>query len=250
MRPTHDPFIVALDLNERKSLLALAGALRGEAETVKVGLEACIGVGPDIIGVLRDMGFRVFADLKLHDIPNTVRGAVKGLVRGGAHMITVHIGGGRKMLEAAVEAAAEAAQETRGDMPLLLGVTVLTSLDDAALAEMGWRDDAAGAALSLAGLGMKAGLAGVVASAREAAALREALGPHAVIVTPGIRAEGEEAQDQARTATPRQALAAGADYLVVGRPVTAQKDPVAALRGLRAEASGRAAALEVRRPRR
>lgn len=236
MSAAGDPFIVALDLHDRESLLDVAVALRGEVKTVKVGLEAYIRMGPEIMQKVRGMGFQVFADLKLHDIPNTVSGAVRELVRMGACMLTVHISGGRAMLEAAVDAAAKEAAARKVAAPLVLGVTVLTSLDDAAVAEIGWRGEAAGTALALARLGWQAGLDGVVASAREAPALREELGTEAVIVTPGIRASGADAQDQARTATPREALSAGADYLVVGRPVISRPDPVAALRELREEA--------------
>jgi orotidine-5'-phosphate decarboxylase len=236
MSALHDPFIVALDIDGREALLHMATRLRGEVETVKVGLEAYANMGPGIIDALRDMGFLVFADLKLHDIPNTVRGAVRGLVRKGAAMITVHTSGGKAMLQAAVEAAEEEARAAGAPRPLLLGVTLLTSLDDAGVAEIGWGGGAGEAVLSLARLAVAAGLDGVVASPREAAALRETLGRGALIVTPGIRARGGEAQDQARTSTARDALEAGADYLVVGRPVIAQPDPVQALRELRREA--------------
>ncbi|MDD3718440.1 MAG: orotidine-5'-phosphate decarboxylase [Actinomycetota bacterium] len=236
MSGARDPFIVALDLRKRESLLDLADRLRGEVETVKVGLEAFVRMGPGIVEELRGMGFKVFTDLKLHDIPNTVSGAVRGLVRTGASMLTVHASGGGAMLEAAVSAAREEAAAENVAAPLVLGVTVLTSLDDAAVAEIGWPQGAAGTALALARLAWEAGLDGVVASAREAPLLREALGGGAVIVTPGIRAAGAAVQDQARTSTPREALAAGADYLVVGRPVIASPDPAGALRGLREEA--------------
>jgi orotidine-5'-phosphate decarboxylase len=232
-----DPIIVALDIYERDLLLRMASGLRGEVETVKVGLEAYAYMGPEVLEELADMGFRVFADLKLHDIPNTVRGAVRGLVRRGARMLTVHACGGRGMLAAAVEAAESEAEAIGIEAPLVLGVTVLTSLDDTAVAEIGWPGKAEETVLSLARLGMGCGLDGVVASAREAAAIRSDLGRKAVIVTPGIRLEGTGAQDQARTATPAEALAAGADYLVVGRPVIAAPDPVAALRAVR-EAAG------------
>lgn len=236
MSALRDPFIIALDTDEREALLRMAMALRGEVETVKVGLEAYTSMGPEIIKTLRGMGYRVFADLKLHDIPNTVRGAVRGLVRKGAGMITVHASGGRVMLEAAVEAVEEEAQAACSPRPLLLAVTVLTSLDDVGIAEIGWEGGAGTAVLSLARLAMGAGLDGVVASPREALELREALGTEALIVTPGIRARGGKEQDQVRTAAARDALASGADYLVVGRPVTAQPDPVRALRELRLEA--------------
>ncbi len=236
MRAHHDPFIIALDIDGKEALLCMALALSGEVETVKVGLEAYTSLGPEIIETLRGMGYKVFADLKLHDIPNTVRGAVRGLVRKGAAMITVHASGGRVMLQAAVEAAEEEAHAVCAPRPLLLAVTVLTSLDEVGIAEIGWEGGADKAVLSLARLAVEAGLDGVVASPREALELREALGPEALIVTPGIRARGGKEQDQARTATARDALASGADYLVVGRPVTAQPDPVRALRELRLEA--------------
>lgn len=231
-----DPFIIALDMNERGRLMALAEALRGEVETVKIGLEAFIRMGPEVVTALSDMGYRVFVDLKLHDIPNTVRGAVRALVHLGAFMITVHASGGRAMLEAAVEAASEEAEAAHLDVPIILGVTLLTSLDDGDAAEIGWQGGAAQTTASLARLGWECGLRGIVASAKEAQALREELGPGAIIVTPGIRGAGSQRQDQARTASPREALSAGADYLVVGRPITGASDPVKALRELREEA--------------
>ncbi|MEW6553146.1 MAG: orotidine-5'-phosphate decarboxylase [Actinomycetota bacterium] len=236
MKRKNDPFIVALDIAETEALLRMATVLRGEVETVKIGLEAYTVTGPDIIITLREMGFRVFADLKLHDIPNTVGGAVRALVRKGASMITIHCSGGRAMLEAAVRAAGEEAPAAGTARPLLLGVTVLTSLDEAGAAEIGWENGIGHAVSSLARLAVESGLDGVVASPREALRLREDLGQGAVIVTPGIRARDEDAQDQARTASAGGALASGADFLVVGRPVTARQDPVKALRELRREA--------------
>jgi orotidine-5'-phosphate decarboxylase len=228
-----DPIIVALDLDDRDRLIYLAHTLRGQVETVKIGLEAYAGMGPSIVTELSGMGFRVFADLKLHDIPNTVRGAVRALVQMGVSMLTVHACGGRGMLEASVAAAGNEAEALDVPVPLILGVTVLTSLDDAAVAEVGWRRNAEETALDLADLAMSCGLDGVVASAREAAALRSSLPHEAVIVTPGIRLAGEGTQDQARTATPSEALSAGSDYLVVGRPITAHADPVLALQEMR-----------------
>lgn len=237
MAMVRDPVIVALDLDEKGCLVRKAGMLRGEVETVKIGLEAFTHLGPDIMEELGGMGFKVFADLKLHDIPNTVSGAVRGLVKRGARMITVHVSGGRKMLEAAAAAARDEAHAMGAEKPLLLGVTVLTSLDDKAVAEIGYAEAAAEVVLSLARLGMGCGLDGVVASAREVAALRAALGSGAVLVTPGIRTRGAASQDQARTASPAEALSAGADYLVVGRQVISRADPAAALRDIR-EAAG------------
>ena len=233
MMVQRDPVIVALDCSENERLLYLADILRGEVETVKVGLEAFSHMGPGIIDMLRDSGYRVFVDLKLHDIPHTVSGAVAALVRRGAGMLTVHTSGGRAMLEAAAEAVKREADAAGIAPPLLLGVTVLTSLDDADLTEIGWSARSEETVLSLAELGMQAGLDGVVASPHEVAALRAVLGQEAVIVTPGIRPEGGDAHDQARMATPREALSAGADFLVIGRPIIAQGDPLAALRDMR-----------------
>lgn len=236
MGEVRDPIIVALDVDERERLLRLAGILRGKVDIVKVGLEAYTHMGPRILDELAEMGFRVFADLKLHDIPNTVSGAVRGLVRRRAAMFTVHISGGSEMLAAALEAAESEADAIGARAPLVLGVTVLTSLDDAAVAEIGWSGSAAATVLSMARLGMGCGLNGLVASPREVAEIRKCVGTHAVLVTPGIRLQGAEAQDQVRTSSPAEALSAGADYLVVGRPVTAHADPEEALREIRTAA--------------
>lgn len=236
MSEVRDPIIVALDVDERESLLRMARILQGKVETVKVGLEAYTHMGPSILDELVEMGFRIFADLKLHDIPNTVSGAVRGLVQRGASMLTVHVSGGREMLEAALEAAGNEAEAVGVATPLVLGVTVLTSLDDADVAEIGWPASAAATVLSLARLGLGCGLHGVVVSAREVAEIRACAGKDAVLITPGIRLKDAESQDQVRTATPAEALSAGADYLVVGRPVTAHPDPAEALREIRTAA--------------
>ncbi len=233
MRTGDDPIIIALDKSERNSILELAGILRGEVETVKVGLEAYTGAGPEILEELRRMGFRLFVDLKLNDIPHTVNRAVRALVQRGVWMLTVHACGGREMLLAAVEGAHDEAASMGVDPPLLVGVTVLTSLDDTALAEIGWRGNASETVLSLAGMALRCGMDGLVASALEAAELRKNYGPDPVIVTPGIRITGGDTADQARTATPAQALSAGSDYLVVGRAVVSDPDPASALRTLR-----------------
>ena len=234
-----DPIIVALDMDDRRRMLHLADILRGEVETVKVGLEAYTCLGPEVLDELRSRGFRVFADLKLHDIPNTVRGAVRGLVRRGVDMLTVHASGGGEMLRAAVGAAREEAEVSGSAPPAVLGVTVLTSLDDASAREVGWTSKVGEVVLSLARLGLSCGLDGVVASAREVGILRGELSPEALIVTPGIRLPGSATHDQARTATPAEALSAGADFLVVGRAVIVDPDPRSALRAVR-----RAAGLE------
>lgn len=233
MSRVHDPVIVALDVDDRGRMLRLAEALQGEVETVKVGLELFTCVGLEVMGELRARGFKIFADLKLHDIPNTVEGAIKGLVRRGVDMITVHISGGREMLQAAVRASREEAVATGVTRPSLLGVTVLTSLDEESAREVGWTGMVKDHVLSLARLGLSCGLDGVVASAREAGELRGELGAEPLIVTPGIRLRGESQNDQARTVDPAAALSAGADYLVLGRAVTGDPDPLSALREMR-----------------
>ena len=215
------PLAVALDFPDQGPALALARRLLGKVAWVKVGLELFIAA-PGVIAALRDMGHEVFADLKLHDIPTTVAGAVTSAGRAGASLLTVHASGGPAMLRAAVEAA-----EAVG--PRLLGVTVLTSLDQAALAEVGVAGRLVDQVLRLAALAAAAGLEGVVASAGEAARLRAVHAPPFLLVTPGVRPTWDAgSQDQARVRTPRQAILAGADLVVVGRPITAAKDPVEA----------------------
>ncbi|MDI6872846.1 MAG: orotidine-5'-phosphate decarboxylase [Actinomycetota bacterium] len=233
-RRVEDPLILALDVSEWEKLEALAEMFRGEVGTVKLGLEAYTRFGPAVFREMKEKGFRVFADLKLHDIPNTVRGAVEALVRWGVDMITVHLCGGRKMLEAAVQAV-RGSGGRRVRVPLLLGVTVLTSLKDGDLEEMGWRGGVSESVLRLARLGVSCGLDGLVCSPGEAAELRRELGAGPFLVTPGIRPEGAEAHDQARMATPGEALRAGADYLVVGRAVTGHPRPLEALSALKRE---------------
>lgn len=223
-----DKLIVALDVPEAQQALELARAVRGHAGWVKVGMTLFYAEGPSIVRELRSMGFKVFVDLKLHDIPHQVEGACKTLTRAGANMFTVHASGGRAMLQAAVNATAAAAEKFHTPRPSVVAVTVLTSLDDAALAEMGVGRSAVEQVEALAALAGRAGCDGVVCSPLEAATTRAALGAEALIVTPGIRPAGEDAGDQARTATPAEALAFGASHLVVGRPISGAADPGAA----------------------
>ena len=231
---------VALDVPGRDRALGLAEELGGDADLFKVGLELFVREGPAVVRALRERGARVFLDLKLHDIPNTVAGAVEAAAADGVEFLTVHAAGGPGMLRAASEAA--------GDRVRLLAVTVLTSISAGGLAdtwgrsEVSVRDEVA----RLAALAAEAGVPGVVASAREAASLRRLLGPDVVLVTPGIRREGDPTHDQARVTTPAEAVRAGSDILVVGRTVTAAPDPREALRAVRdeiaaAEADGAAA---------
>ncbi len=208
-------------------------ALAGVPGWLKVGAELYAAAGPLAPERVGKHG-RVFLDIKLHDIPNTVRAAVAAAARHRASMLTVHAGGGAAMLRAARAGAQEAAA-AGASPPLLVAVTVLTSLDEAELARVGVGGPVRDQVLRLADLALDCGLDGVVASPREAALLRERLGPEAWIVTPGIRPAGAEPGDQARAATPAEAVAAGSDLLVVGRPVVRAGDPAAAARRVVAE---------------
>jgi len=216
---------IALDDSDRSWILSTARSLVGHVGWLKVGLEAFVAHGPGLVGEVAELGPRVFLDLKLHDIPTTVRRAAANCVKCGAAMLTVHAGGGRSMLEAAVEGAS---QGTHGEPPKVVAVTVLTSLDRAALNELGLERDPGELVVSWARLAQRCGLAGVVTSAREAAAVRRACGDRMCIVTPGIRPVSSETDDQRRVLTPAEAIRAGADILVVGRPVTRAAEPGAA----------------------
>jgi orotidine-5'-phosphate decarboxylase len=221
-----DRLIVALDVSSGAAAVRMAATLRGHVGLFKVGSQLFTAEGPAVARRLAALGENVFLDLKFHDIPNTVRGAARESARTGASMLNVHASGGRKMMEAAVEGAREGSSDR--NRPLVLAVTVLTSLGSEDLAEVGLDLGAEAAAVRLACLAQRAGLDGVVASSREIAAIRRTCGPDFVVVSPGIRPESALADDQTRIATPEQAIRAGADYLVVGRPVTAAVDPAAA----------------------
>ena len=226
-----DRLIVALDLPDLPAAEALVDRLAGVVAHFKVGSALFTAAGPAAVEMVRRRGGRVFLDLKYHDIPATVAGAVEAAARLGVGLLTVHASGGAAMLRAAAAAA-----RTGRDRPRIVAVTVLTSLDRAALQkELGVPVAILGHAVQLATLAREAGCDGVVASAREAARLRAILGPEALIVTPGIRPAGGSADDQARIATPTVAIQAGADYLVVGRPITGAPDPAAAASAILAE---------------
>ena len=226
-----DRIFVALDTAEAETALALAGRLEGLVGGVKLGKQFFTAEGPAGVRRVAALGQRVFLDLKFHDIPATVSGAIEAALRLEPFMLTVHAAGGRAMMRAAAEAAAVAG----GKRPLVVAVTVLTSLADAELAETGIAGAAADQALRLAKLAEASGLDGVVCSPREAAMLRQALGKDFKLVVPGIRPAGAAGDDQKRVMTPREALAAGADYLVIGRPITAAADPADAARRIAAE---------------
>ncbi len=218
------PVIVALDYPSAEPALGLANELSPELCRLKVGKELFTRCGPALVEQLQQRGFEVFLDLKFHDIPNTVAGAVRAAGELGVWMVNVHAGGGRRMMEAAAESLAGMAQR-----PLLIAVTVLTSMSDEDLAEMGYRESAAERVLRLAALTQSSGLDGVVCSAREAPQLRAERGDDFCLVTPGIRLAGDDAGDQRRVLTPADAVAHGSDYLVIGRSITAADDPMAAL---------------------
>ena len=220
-----DKLIVALDFAKAESALSLVDHLDGASRWFKVGLELYLAEGNAIVAELRRRGFSVFLDLKLHDIPNTVVAAVRSAADLGVAMLTVHAAGGPSMLKAAAEAASQAA----GSLTLL-AVTVLTSMDAAELSATGVDSQPAAQVERLAALAFSSGIRGVVASAEETAMLRRQLGKDAVLVIPGIRPGGGAADDQKRVATPGDAIAAGASYLVVGRPITRAPDPARAAR--------------------
>lgn len=221
--------IVALDFANPMRALSLAERLDPHDCGLKVGKEMFVVAGPEPVRWMVERGFNVFLDLKFHDIPNTVAQACAAATRLGIWMLNVHAAGGRAMMKAARDAVSATAAETGRPRPLLVAVTVLTSLDQAALRETGIDAEAGRHALRLAALTRDCGLDGVVCSPIEAPSMRSAFGPDFTLVTPGIRPAGSVRDDQSRIMTPEEAAQGGADYLVVGRPVTGAADPVAAL---------------------
>ncbi len=217
---SRDRLIVAIDRSSRDEILRLADALHDTAGVLKIGLQAFVANGPSLVRELVARGERIFLDLKIHDIPNTAKHAVAEAVALGVEMVTVHASGGPAMLEAC---AAEAPAH-----PLLLGVTILTSFDEVEVQAVGFPGTTVENAVRLAQLAQRSGLRGVVTSPQEIEAIRGACGPGLTLVVPGIRPEGSDAGDQRRTKTPAAAIAAGADYIVVGRPITDARDPRAA----------------------
>jgi len=227
-----EKLVVALDRSSRDEILALADRLSGSVGMLKIGLQAYVANGPELVRELVGRGERVFLDLKFHDIPNTVAQACAAATRLGVWMLNVHASGGRAMLCAAREAVDRTATATGRPRPHLIAVTVLTSLRASDLAETGVADPPETQVLRLATLARSQGIDGVVCSSREATALRAACGPQFLLVTPGIRPAGTDTHDQARVATPAEARAAGADFLVIGRPITQAPDPQAALESI------------------
>lgn len=236
MTPVHNPILVALDVPSADQALALADQLRGTVGGYKVGMQLFTAEGPSIVRTLTERGDRVFLDLKFHDIPNTVAGAIDSACRLGTWMVNVHASGAAPMMRAAREAA-DRAGERGATRPLVIGVTVLTSMDAATLTSVNVTGTPMEQVLALARMSQDAGLDGVVASPLETAAIRAACGSDFLVVTPGIRggAAGDAKNDQSRTMTPGEAIKAGASYLVVGRPITAAADPRAAAQQILAD---------------
>ena len=225
-----DKLLVALDVESADRAMQLVTTLRGLAGGFKIGNRLFTTEGPALVRRIVDAGSRVFLDLKYHDIPNTVEQAVEAAVGTGAWMINVHASGGTAMMEAAARAARETSTRLGRPAPLMIGVTVLTSINEQALRAIGIERPVLQQVIALARLTQQAGLQGVVASAQETPAIREACGPQFQIVTPGIRgaSAGSERNDQSRTMGPAEAIRAGASYIVVGRPIISAPDPRAA----------------------
>ena len=231
-----DRLIVALDVDSLDRATGLVDALAGQVMRFKIGSQLFTAAGPAVVDAVRKRGGEVFLDLKFHDIPNTVEGAAREAVRLGVFMFNVHASGGRAMMRAAARGAADAAHTLGLSRPLVIAVTVLTSLDRAALAgELHVASSVEGHVLHLCTLAREAGLDGNVASPNEIRAIRNAMGHGWTVVTPGVRPAGSEHDDQSRVATPRAAVEAGADYLVVGRPITGAPDPARAAEGILSE---------------
>ncbi|HXQ73644.1 MAG TPA: orotidine-5'-phosphate decarboxylase [Pyrinomonadaceae bacterium] len=231
-----DKLIVALDVDTPDRALALVTELRDVAGMFKIGSQLFTLAGPPIVKDIVASGAKVFLDLKFHDIPHQVAGSARSAAQLGVSLFTLHASGGAEMMRRAVEAVTEVAEREGTTRPAVLAVSVLTSIDAATLSQIGINSSPEESVLRLVRLAEQSGVDGVVASPQEAATIRAAVTrPKFLIVTPGIRPAGNDAGDQRRIATPAAALNAGADYLVVGRPITAAADPVAAAREIAAE---------------
>jgi orotidine-5'-phosphate decarboxylase len=221
MKPSgRDRLIIALDVASRGEAISLALALAPFAASMKIGLQLFTAEGPDLVRAIRETGAKIFLDLKLHDIPNTVARAVESAAALDVQMLTLHLSGGTEMIRSAVSVAPHNL--------VLLGVTVLTSANSETMRQIGINDDVSQQVVRLAKIGADCGIGGIVASAQEIGALREAIAGNVKLVIPGIRPAGSTPDDQKRAITPGEAVAAGADYLVVGRPITAAPDPIIA----------------------
>jgi len=219
-----EKIIVALDVSNKEEALSLVRQLE-DTKIFKVGLQLFTVEGPSLVKNLHDLGKKVFLDLKLHDIPNTVAGAVRMGVRMGVHMMTLHASGGKEMMASAARAAKEEAESAGKRIPLLLAVTVLTSLKDEQLKDIGIGADTKSQVLNLAGLALQSGIEGIVCSPKEIEVIKNTYKKGLAVVAPGIRPKWAAAQDQKRILTPSQAVQKGADYLVIGRPITQAPSP-------------------------
>lgn len=228
----NNPVIVALDVNSTQRLRELVTEIGDACEFYKVGMELYYSAGQETVTYLKSQGKEVFLDLKLHDIPNTVAQGTASLTRLGVSMISLHAAGGQSMMAAAVQAADAVAKEIGCQRPKLVAITVLTSLNSSEWQHLNCTLSIAEQVVNLALLAKAAGMDGVVASPHEAAAIRQACGADFLIVTPGIRPANTALNDQSRTATPSEAIANGADYLVIGRPITAAADKQAAINAI------------------
>jgi len=233
-----DRLIVALDVNSRDSALSLVQTLRPRVQRFKVGLELFTACGPALVREILEKGGQVFLDLKFHDIPNTVARAAVSAARLGVGMFTIHLSGGPLMARRAADELEAHCQVYRVQRPKILGVTVLTSLSTADLEELGVGRSVEDQVVALAEMGKAAGLDGVVCSPLEARLIREVCGREFLVVTPGIRPEGSEPDDQSRTLSPKVALEAGADFLVVGRPIVKADDPLEAAENILLQMDG------------
>ncbi len=233
-----DRLIVALDVNSRDSALSLVQTLRPRVQRFKVGLELFTACGPALVREILEKGGQVFLDLKFHDIPNTVARAAVSAARLGVGMFTIHLSGGPLMARRAADELEAHCQVYRVQRPKILGVTVLTSLSPADLEELGVGRSVEDQVVALAEMGKAAGLDGVVCSPLEARLIREVCGREFLVVTPGIRPVGSEPDDQSRTLSPKVALEAGADFLVVGRPIVKADDPLEAAENILLQMDG------------
>jgi orotidine-5'-phosphate decarboxylase len=229
-----EQLIVALDCGADEAI-RLASALEGTVRWLKVGMTLFYQEGPRIVELLREHDFSLFLDLKLHDIPHQVGGAARALAGLGVQMFTVHAAGGSEMIRAAAQGAKAGAADAGFAVPSVLAVTVLTSMSDAMLEEVGVSDSAASQVLRLATVAMRAGADGIVCSPLEASHVRAVVGPEGLVVTPGVRPSWSAAGDQSRITTPGDALSRGSSHLVVGRPITGADDPVGAAARIIAE---------------
>jgi len=224
-----DRIIFALDVGDFESARNWVDRLKGRVGWFKIGLELFTATGPDIVKAVKDSGIKCFLDLKFHDIPNTVAGAVRSAVKTGADMMTVHLSGGRAMLQAAQDAAGDESGRLGLRRPLIVGVSVLTSLGSDDMADIGVGRTPADQVIHLARLASSCRLGGMVCSADDLSHIRQQVPAELMLVTPGIRPGGSQTGDQKRVATPSSALKAGADLLVIGRPISGAPDPVKAV---------------------